>query len=110
MKGMIFAAAIAVMASAPASAEIKLEEWQEKALEKVKEYKRVEDAEWQFNTMLYLWANDADIDWDNIADQVTCNHLRDAGMPSGKNIQVVFYENAAALQGSAKRLGTAFCN
>lgn len=109
MRRIIAAALSILIASSAGAEELKLEEWQKAALVKVMEYKRVREAAWQTETLLWLFANDADITWDNIADQVSCNHLRAAGKPEDKKIMVAFYEFNAGLRGEAKRLGYAMC-
>lgn len=105
MTQLVIAALLAAVLATSTSAENKLEDWQVRALEKVKEYNRVRDARWQGGGMLYVFASDANIAWDTIADQVTCNHLRAVGMPENRNIMVVFYEYYTML-----RLGSAICN
>jgi hypothetical protein len=101
----------ALIAAMPAfvQAEEPLAEWQEKALEEVKAYNRVRNAQWQSPTLLWLFAPKADIAWDTIADQVTCNHLRSAGMPEGSRVMVAFYDYHAAIRGEADRMGYALC-
>lgn len=101
--------ALLVSTTANAESEQKLEPWQEAALKKVMEYQRVREAAWQTNTLLWLFAYDADVAWDNMADQVSCNHLREAGKPENRTVMIAFYEFGAGLRGEAKRLGYSMC-
>lgn len=110
MKSLLIAAIAMVGVVSPSHAEEPLLNWQTAALEKVKEYSRVKGAQWQDKRLLWLFAYDADISWNNIADQVSCNHLRSAGMPDNSKVMVAFYDQAEAAQGKAKRLGYAVCN
>ena len=102
---------VALIALTPtlAFAETELADWQKAGLEKVREYSRVKNAEWQSETLLWLFADPADVAWDTVADQMTCNQLRAAGMPEGRRVMVAFYNAQAAAQMKADRMGYAIC-
>lgn len=108
MKTALIAGLIALTPTL-AFAEAELADWQKAGLEKVREYSRVKNAEWQSKTLLWLFADPADVSWDTVADQMTCNQLRTAGMPEDSRVMVAFYDAKAAANGNGKRMGYALC-
>lgn len=99
-------AALFFMISTVAQAD---EAWKIKALEEVKNYPRVKSAQWAESGALWLFANKADVVWDNIISQVICFHLYEAGKPDNETVLVNFFSFEGSANGTSERMGSGLC-
>ncbi len=91
MRFMLALAALLVASNV--QAETKLVPWQEEALEKVYEYKRIEHAQWNSEHILQLFSSEAWIDWYLVIDQVICKQfLRDIKKPKDHSFVVIVFQ------------------
>ncbi|WP_310620906.1 hypothetical protein [Flexibacterium corallicola] len=75
MKRFVIALAAFLLSSTAHAQMPNLAPWQEKALEKVFEYDRIEKAQWNTEDQFMLHSSTTGIAWNNAIDQMLCKGL-----------------------------------
>lgn len=105
MRSLIVLATIFTAATAQADAG-----WKDKAIEAVSTYNRIRDARWSEANSLWLFAYEAEVDWENVTEQMICWQMRSAGKPDDEAILVAWFSYADLLQGKMERMAQAWCD
>ena len=84
------------------------EPWQQKAVEAVEGFGKIQKAEWSQSLSLWVFANKDNTDW-TAAGNMLCKSLTGAGKPKGKLAIITVWDYQASKSGNLDQLGKVPC-